>query len=74
LSEGARLSWDISPFGTSREVAAVDGDLPVLEMELTPLRVLLELSPLFTLAVSKDGDPGTPAELAVGEPAGTTSQ
>jgi hypothetical protein len=46
-------------------VAAVDGLLPTLDTELSPLRVLLELLPLLTLAVS-EGD-GRATESATAE-------
>jgi hypothetical protein len=52
------------------EVAAVEGLFPILESALTPLRVLLELLPLFTLAVSEGPTPferGVMVEEQAGE-------
>lgn len=72
--EEARLSWDISALGASMEVAAVEGDLPFLKL-LKLVRVLLELRPLLTLAVSAlEGDTVTAGEEVIIGPAGTTSQ
>jgi hypothetical protein len=54
----ARLRFDIwasklVSMACCGDVAAVEGLLPTLERALRPLRVLLELLPLFTLAVSE---------------------